>query len=179
MRGIPRIVIIIGCAFIVAAAGTLAAGWLTGQHAAARHAAGQHAKGKHLKDVHVTVLPKATCGSATTHFLNAGTQVLGADPGALTCFGTAARGCRAASIGVTEMGVDTGTMYVFTIEHGGTACQVTELSQYYSANFGGSTGPVSTVTCLRTAVTARGVTLTCGGQQVLIPSAVTEQPVGA
>ncbi len=77
------------------------------------------------------------------------------------------------------MGVDTGTMYVFTIEHVGTACQVTELSQYCSANFGGSTGLVKAVTCRRTAATAKGDTLTCGGQDVLIPSAVTAQPVGA
>jgi hypothetical protein len=156
MRRRPRIVVIICCAVIVAAAGALTAAWRIGQHA--------------------VVLPKASCGSATTHFVDGGTQVLSADPGALACFGAAARGCRFASIELNEMGTDTGTTYVFTIDRGGTACQVTELSQYYSANFGGSTGPVTAVTCRRTAVTGRGVTLTCGGQDVLIPSAVSSGP---
>jgi hypothetical protein len=50
---------------------------------------------------------------------------------------------------------------------------VTELSQFYSANGGGSQGPVVTTSCLRTAVTGRGVALSCGGQDVLIPARVT------
>lgn len=163
MRGIPRIVvvIIIGCA-VVAAAVALAVTWPFGQHTAGQH---------------WTALPKASCGSATTHGVNGDTQVLLADPGALTCFGTAARGCRSASVEVNEFGVDTGTTYVFIIEPGGTACQVTELSQYYSANGGGSTGPLIAATCLRTAVTGTGVTLTCGGQDVLIPAAVSTRPL--
>jgi len=41
-------------------------------------------------------------------FLTSHTQLLRADPGALTCFVTAARECRSASLGVTELGVDTG-----------------------------------------------------------------------
>ncbi len=122
-------------------------------------------------------LPHASCGSATTHGAGAGTQLLGADPGALTCFGTAARGCRAASLGVHEMGVDTGTNYVFTIAPGGTSCQVTELRQDYSANFGGSVGPVTTVPCRRASLTTRGVLLKCGGQAVLIPAKVSLQPL--
>ena len=151
------------CAVIAGVVGVLAALWRTGQHTTGRYATGQH----------VTVLPKASCGSAVTHRVDGGTQVLTADPGALTCFAAAARGCRPASVEVVEMGVDTGTTYVFVIERDGAACQVTELAQDYSANFGGSTGPVNAVTCLRTAVTGRGVTLTCGGQDVLIPSAVS------
>ena len=70
------------------------------------------------------------------------------------------------------MGTDTGTDFVFSIDPGGTTCQVTELSQDYSANFGGSTGPVLTTSCRRTAVTGQGVTLGCDGQDVLIPSMV-------
>ena len=77
------------------------------------------------------------------------------------------------------MGVDTGTTYVFIIGPGGTTCQVTELTQFYSANFGGSTGPVNSVACRRADVTARGVTLTCGGQDVLIPAAVSAGPPAA
>jgi hypothetical protein len=76
-------------------------------------------------------LPQTSCGRAETHFLSGGTQILQADPHALTCFGAAARGCKPASIEVTEMGVDAGTDYVFTIEPGGTPCQVSELSQGY------------------------------------------------
>jgi hypothetical protein len=157
LRRIPRIVVIIGCVVVAAAAVALTAAWRTGQHA--------------------TMPPKASCGSATTHRVDGDTQVLAADPGALTCFGAAARGCRSASIEVDEMGVDTGTTYFFTIERGGTPCQVTELTQDYSANFGGSTGPVNAAACRRTTVTGRGVTLTCGGQDVLIPSAVSARPL--
>ena len=157
MNRISRIAVIICCVVIVAAAGALTAAWRIGQHA--------------------TVLPKASCGSATTHLVDRDTQVLAADPGALTCFGAAARACRPASVEVDEMGTDTGTTYLFAIGRGGTACQVTELSQDYSANFGGSTGPVTAVTCRGTAVTGRGVTLTCAGQEVLIPSAVSSRPL--
>ena len=39
----------------------------------------------------------------------------------------------AASIEITQMGVDAGTRYVLTIGSGGTACQVTGLSQDYGA----------------------------------------------
>ena len=164
MRGIPRIVlIIIGCA-VVAAAATLAVTWPSGAHATGQH---------------WTALPKASCGSATTHGVNGDTQVFVADPGALTCFGVAARGCKSASVEVNEFGVDTGTTYVFIVEPGGTACQVTELSQYYSANGGGSTGPLQAVTCLRTAVTGAGVTLACSGQDVLIPAAVSTRPLAS
>ena len=71
------------------------------------------------------------------------------------------------------MGTDTGTSFVFRIDPGGTTCQVTELSQDYSANFGGSAGPVITTSCRLAAVTGQGVRLGCGGQDVLIPSAVS------
>jgi len=67
------------------------------------------------------------------------------------------------------MGIDTGTTFVFSIDPGGTTCQVTELSQHYSANFGGSAGPVATTSCRLAAVSGKGVTVGCGGQDVLIP----------
>jgi hypothetical protein len=149
---------LISCAVLGAAVGASVTIW---QHA-------QHARS----------LPKASCGSATTHFIDGNTQVFAADPGALTCFDAAAQRCRAASIEMVAMGVDTGTDYVFTIEPGGTACQVTEQSQYYSANFGGSTGPVVAVACVRTGVTGRGVALSCGGQAVLIPSGLSGKRPG-
>ncbi len=88
-------------------------------------------------------------------------------------FNAAARDCKAAGIEITEMGTDTGTNFVFSIGPGPTTCQATELSQDYSANFGGSAGPVTTVPCRLAAVSSEGVTLGCGGQDVLIPSAVS------
>jgi hypothetical protein len=152
MRRRPWTAIIIASAVIAAAIGVLA-GWRLSRPAAA--------------------LPHASCGGAVTHSLDGSTQALSADPGALTCFTAAARNCRAASIEITEMGTDTGTTFVFSIDPGGTKCQATELSQDYSANFGGSAGPVVTASCRLAAVTGRGVTLGCGGQDLLIPSTVS------
>ena len=144
---LPRAVI--SCAVIVAAVGVVTAACGGSQHP--------------------TALPHATCGSAVTHFLTGDTQVLSAHHGALGCFVRAARHCRPASLGVTAMGVDTGTDYVFSVGPGAASCQVTEYSQSYSANFGGSEGPVFTTTCRRFAATQNGVMLRCGRQQVLIP----------
>jgi hypothetical protein len=152
MRRRPWTAVITGGAVIAAAAGGLA-GWRLSQHAAA--------------------LPHASCGSAVTHRLDGSTRALSADPGALACIAAAARHCKAAGIEITEMGTDTGTGFVFSISPGVTTCQVTELSQGYSANFGGSAGPVTTVPCRLAAVSGEGVTLGCGGQDVLIPPAVS------
>ena len=120
-------------------------------------------------------LPRATCGGAVTHDLSAATQLLSADRGALACFGNAARHCTAASLAVTSIGIDAGTDYVFSVTPGGKPCQVTELSQGYSANFGGSTGPVVTAGCLLTGPAGPDVALDCGGQHLLIPATVTRQ----
>jgi hypothetical protein len=140
------------CAVIVAAAGAAAASWRISHHPA--------------------TLARPSCGSASTHFLTSHTRLLRADRDALTCFVTAARECRHGSLGVTEMGVDTGADYVFSIEPGMTQCRVTEQWQDYSANSGGK-GAVRTVTCSRIAVTASGVTMSCGGREVLIPAKVS------
>ena len=57
---------------------------------------------------------------------------------------------------------------------------MTEQRQSYSANFGGSRGAVHTVTCSRTAVTRKGVLLSCAGRDVLIPAKVSPlAPLGA
>jgi hypothetical protein len=148
--------IVILCAVIVAAAAAAAlTTWQVSQHQ--------------------TAAPPAACGSAWTHSLSGQTQLLGADRGALTCFDAAARACRPASLHVSAFGVDTGTDYTFTIESGesgGPSCRVTEQSNFYSANGGGSTGPVTTTSCLRTAATGEGVSLSCAGQDVLIPAKV-------
>jgi hypothetical protein len=119
------------------------------------------------------VLPRATCGKAVTHGLSGRTQVLSADKGALTCFAAAVRHCASASIAITEMGVDTGTNRVFAVGHGTTPCRVTELSQYYSANGGGTNGPVTTASCRPASVTGAGVMLRCGTQDLLVPASVT------
>lgn len=116
------------------------------------------------------VLPDPSCGWAVTHLVNGATPFFKATPATLTCFSTAARECRAASIAVIKNGVDTGTSYVFVIEPGRTPCRVTELAQDYSATFGGPVGPVSSTPCRRTAVIAGGVVLRCGGPDILIPA---------
>ena len=148
----PRAIVILGAVIVAAAAATAVISWRVSQHQ--------------------TAAPPATCGSAWTHSLNGQTHLLGADHGALTCFDLAARACRPASLHVSEFGVDTGTDYTFTIESGGPSCRVTEASNFYSANGGGSTGPVTTTSCLRTAVTGGGVSLSCAGQDLLIPAQV-------
>jgi hypothetical protein len=149
---IPRTAVII-CAVIIAAVGAAAAGWRMSHHPRS--------------------LPKASCGSASTHFLNRHTRILGSDPGSLTCFMRAARVCASASLRVTEMGVDAGTEYVFSIEPHGSSCNVTEWRQYYSANFGGSQSKVAAIPCRRTAATPKAVLLTCSGRDVLIPATVS------
>ncbi len=121
-----------------------------------------------------SALPKASCGSALTHGLNGSTQLLRSDKGALTCFQAAAKTCKTAGLAVTEMGVDTGTNAVITIEPAGSgsACQVTLWHQAYSANGGGSKGKVGSTACTLGTVTNAGVTLSCAGQKVLIPTRV-------
>ena len=152
----PRAIVIL-CAVIVAAAAAALITWRVSQHQ--------------------TAAPPAACGSASTHAVNGQTHLLSADRGALTCFDAAVRACKPASLHVIDMGVDTGTDYVFTIEGGASeggaaSCRVTEASNFYSANGGGSTGPVTTTSCLRTAATGEGVSLSCAGQDVLIPAQV-------
>jgi len=117
-------------------------------------------------------LPSASCGSTVTHMLSSATKLLSAGPGALACFDAAARSCRPASLTVTEMGTDDGADDVFVVKPGGGACQVTEFSQSWSANFGGSHSAVTSINCRLVAIAAPGVTLNCGGQQLLIPATV-------
>jgi len=101
--------------------------------------------------------------------------LLSADRGALTCFTAAAKTCTAAGLHVTEMGVDIGTRWVFAIVSGGTPgrCVVTSYSQHYSARAIGGIQVVKTASCQETAVTSKGVTLSCPGQVIMIPAAVS------
>jgi len=140
-----------GAAVVVVAAGTAVAATQLGHHGAG------------------TTSAAANCGSATARSVDASTVVTTADPGALTCFYNAARACRPASVQIVARGVDAGTDYVFKVDSGGKACRVTESSQTYVEP--ARHGPVRSVTCDRTGVTDVGVTLSCGGQDVLIPSA--------
>jgi hypothetical protein len=165
---ISRPVVIVASVVILAAAGAVAAWRLTQPDTLRRIPATVSAPSPPA-----ATLPRASCGSAVTHKLAGDTEILRADPGALTCFSTAAGGCRAATIKVVDMGVDTGTDYVFTIDPGGTGCLVLEQSQDYSANFGGSTGPITATSCQRSAVNRNGVVLRCNKLDVLIPATVT------
>jgi hypothetical protein len=120
-------------------------------------------------------MPKASCGTAITHGLNTDTQMLLSDKGALTCFHTAATKCSAASLAVTEMGVDGGTADVLVIDASGASesdCQVTWWHRDYSANGGGSTGTVDSASCRLGAVTSASVTVSCADRTMLIPATV-------
>jgi hypothetical protein len=116
---------------------------------------------------------RVSCGSATARFLDDRTELLSAKPGALPCFDAAARNCRSASISVTTMGVDAGTRYTFAIEPGTGSCQVTEQSQFYLVSGGLRHGPVTTTHCRIGAATAKSVTLSCSGGDILIPATVS------
>ncbi|MEZ0114727.1 hypothetical protein ABH920_008762 [Catenulispora sp. EB89] len=148
-----RVVILGGAAVVVLAAGTAVAATQLGHHGTGT----------------TTTLPTANCGSATARSVDASTVVTMADPGALTCFTNAARACQPAAVQIVARGVDAGTDYVFKVQSGGKSCRVTESSQTYVEP--GRHGPVRSVTCDQTGVTDEGVTLACGGQDVLVPSA--------
>ena len=107
--------------------------------------------------------------------INGTAPQLVASHGALACFNRAARDCTAATISDTLMDVAAGTSYVFVVEPDGASCRVTQLAQGYSVSFGlaAPVGPVISAACRRTAVTASGVVLNCGGPDILIPAKVT------
>jgi len=91
----------------------------------------------------------------------------------------ASRECKAASLRVGEVGVDSGTSYVFVIGSGRPSCPVTELSQVYGWTGGNlSTGQANSISCRLTSVTGTGVMLGCGRHSVLIPSAVAAPGAG-
>src|SRR6516162_5528822 len=89
---------IVICVVIPAVTGGIAAAWLASQLA-----------GGGVR----TTLPDPSCGAAAARLVNGVTPFFKAPPATLTCFSTAARECKAASIAVIENGVDTGTSYVF------------------------------------------------------------------
>jgi hypothetical protein len=114
-------------------------------------------------------LPRATCGNIFYLYGPPPTS----EQRALTCFDTAAKACKPASIGVRFMGVDTWTNYVYTIESGTTPCQVAELSQYVIDAQGPGYEKSQGITpgaCHVTRVTSAGVMLSCTDGHVLIPA---------
>jgi hypothetical protein len=167
----------IGAAFLTmtscSAQGPAGPVYPTASHPATGHPTTAHPTTAHPTTGTPTALPRASCGQATTHQLSGATQFFQADKGALSCFATSARQCQNASIAVTEMGVDTGTKYVFAIAPGKSNCPATEWSQGYSANFGGSKHFKVVVTQCSAATKPGGVMLGCGGQDILIPATVT------
>jgi hypothetical protein len=112
-------------------------------------------------------LPQASCG--WIGYDGGSGKPYSQDPGALTCFNAAAQACKPGSIGLHELGADTTTSEVYSIVPGGTPCQVTGASQTYFAS-GDHTGPVTTESCHITAVTGSGVTLSCAGEDFLVPA---------
>jgi hypothetical protein len=121
-------------------------------------------------------LPKASCGNAGTEEVNGGAPVFGSpaapDREALSCFATAAVTCQAASLNVTVHGTDFADDDVYAISPGGAPgrCEVTDYGQSSSANFGGSTSPVTATRC-QVAATATGATITCPSKlPILIPA---------
>ena len=159
-----RVIILGSAAVVVLAAGTAVAATQLGHHASSSTGTGADSG-----TGSGTTLPTANCGSATARSVGASTVVTMADPGALTCFYNAARACHPAAVQLVARGVDAGTAYVFKIESVGKSCRVTESSQTYVEP--GRHGPVRSVTCDQPDVTQEGVTLTCGGQGVLVPAA--------
>jgi hypothetical protein len=129
-------------------------------------------------------LPRASCGSASVQYASAGTQLLHADRGALTCFATAASACKPAGLQLAQADTGGGTYWVFVIAGGGTPgrCAVTGYIQDYSATRNGGVHTrspnrwvtaVATVPCREASVTSKGVTLNCSGTAaptVLIPA---------
>ncbi len=86
------------------------------------------------------------------------------------CFVQAHQQCKAMALLVTEHGTDTGTNTTYTVAPHGASCQIVASSQAYSANFGGSTGPVITTTCQGLTETTEALVIgPCQGQDVLIP----------
>jgi len=163
---------IVVCVVLAVAVAGLAVAWPTGHPAGGqREAARPHPAGGGS----ATALPRPSCGWIGVRLINGTTPQLVASHGALACFNRAARECTAASISDTLVGGDAGTSYVFVIEPGGASCRVMQLAQGYSVSFGlaAPAGPVLSTVCRRTAVTASGVTLNCGGPDILIPAKVT------
>ena len=88
-------------------------------------------------------LPHTTCG----HGLMGPNPVLdSATTRSLACFARAVRSCRAASISVTQFGVDTGTDVVATVVPA-SPCHARYVSDWYTGNFDGFTSTPTVLDC--------------------------------
>jgi hypothetical protein len=113
-------------------------------------------------------LPPASCGAVA---LASGNTELsagnGQDQRALRCFVTAIAACKAASIDVRFVNVDTGTDSVYAIDPGGTPAHCTVSDQSASFN-NGSTGAAQATHCRAASASPASAIITCSGQQHLV-----------
>jgi hypothetical protein len=118
------------------------------------------------------------CGSVSA-LLNSGGAPSGAMPQPMACFLAAYTACTPATLDFTAHGVDTGITHTFSLQRSGTGkCAVADDAQTYSANFGGSHGPLQHYAC--TGVLAHDGALIvqgCGSEgDITIPATATAFP---
>jgi hypothetical protein len=103
-------------------------------------------------------------------------------PMPMACFRAAYASCTPANLEFTEHGVDSGITHTFSIARSpGGSCAVADDVYSYSANFGGSRGPVQHYSCR--SVLAQGESLVvegCGAEgNIAIPATAFVFPVTA
>jgi len=91
------------------------------------------------------------------------------------CFWQAYQHCQAASMQVTTMGIDAGTIRIFTVESRGASCQVTDMVHTYVAP--NHTGPVMIYPCSGVTQQAVGLLIAgCGNDGNVVVPAMGSQP---
>jgi hypothetical protein len=91
-----------------------------------------------------------SCGSVSALLVSgsASDGASGAMPRPMACFLAAYAVCTPKTLGFTAHGVDTGVTHTFSLQRSGAGrCAVADDAQTYSANFGGSHGPVQHFAC--------------------------------
>ena len=134
---------------------------------------GQSATGNvaHLPTQPATPAAKIHCG-AITAALGAGTT---SDPKVLqaeACFIHAYARCDRADLVFTTIAVDVGVIHTFRLQPAGTICMVNDTAQGYSANFGGSHGPLRFYACAGLAQQDGGLLIrSCGTEgNIFVPA---------
>jgi len=97
------------------------------------------------------------------------------DPGATqaeACFTRAYEHCSRADLTFTLIAVDVGTIHSLRLQPEGAICAVSDVTQGYSANFGGSRGPLRFYACVGLAQHDGGLLVkSCGAEgDVLVPA---------
>lgn len=117
-----------------------------------------------------TPTPPQQCGSI--HMTTGLPNSIDASAGQVeTCFWQAYQHCQAATMNLTAMGVDAGSIRAFTITPNGSACTVQDTIQYYVIPKGN--GPAHTYTCTGLAQPKQGGLLftACGADgDVAVPA---------